>query len=70
MSRVYVAGVGLTKVDEHWKTSLEQLVTEASLKALDDAGLESVDAIYVGSMLSEILQEQGHLGAVLAEELG
>lgn len=69
-SKVYVAGVGLTKVDEHWWTSLEYLMTEASLKALDDAGVNKVDSIYVGSMLSPILQEQGHLGALLAEELG
>lgn len=70
MSKVYVAGIGLTKIDEHWWTSLENLMTEASLKALEDAGLSRVDSIYVGSMLSLILQEQGHLGALLAEELG
>ncbi|MEM1584286.1 MAG: beta-ketoacyl synthase N-terminal-like domain-containing protein [Nitrososphaerota archaeon] len=70
MSRVYIAGVGLTKVDEHWWISLENLMTEASIKALDDAGLSRIDSIYVGSMLSLILQEQGHLGALLAEELG
>ncbi|MEN2974846.1 MAG: thiolase domain-containing protein [Candidatus Caldarchaeales archaeon] len=70
MRRVYVAGVGLTKVDEHWRASLEYLMTEASLKAIDDAGISSVDSIYVGSMLSQILQEQSHLGALLAEELG
>jgi len=70
MSKVYVAGVGLTKIDEHWWMSLEYLMTEASLKALDDAGISRVDSIYVGSMLSPILQEQSHLGALLAEELG
>ena len=70
MSKVYVAGVGLTKIDEHWWVSLEYLMTEASLKALDDAGISRVDSIYVGSMLSPILQEQCHLGALLAEELG
>lgn len=70
MGKVYVVGVGLTKVDEHWHSSLEQLMAEASLRALDDAGLSRVDSIYVGSMLSTILQEQGHLGALLAEELG
>ncbi|MCS7126594.1 MAG: thiolase domain-containing protein [Aigarchaeota archaeon] len=70
MSKVYVAGVGLTKVDEHWRESLEYLMAEASLKALDDAGISRVDSIYVGSMLSQVLQEQSHLGALLAEELG
>lgn len=69
-NKIYIAGAGLTKIDENWWASLEYLMTEASLKALDDAGISEVDSIYVGSMLSTILQEQGHLGALLAEELG
>lgn len=70
MGKVYVAGVGFTKVGEHWRTSMESLLAEAAEKAVEDAGIGGVDAIYAGSMVSEILQEQGHLGALLAEELG
>ncbi len=70
MPRVFIAGVGFTKIAEHWDKSLEQLMAEASVKALEDAELSSVNRIYVGNMLGEFLQEQSHLGAVLAEKLG
>ena len=70
MRRVAIIGVGCTKVGEHWRSSLQDLFFEASMKALDDAQVESVDAIYVGNMLSSYLQEQGHLGALMADSIG
>ena len=70
MGRVYVAGVGLTKVAEHWDRGLEQLMAEAAVKALGDAGVTGVDSIYVGNMAGEALQEQAHLGALVAEAIG
>ncbi len=70
MGEVFVAGVGLTKIAEHWDKSLEQLMAEAALKALDDAGVSSVNSIYVGNALGELLQDQSNLGALVAEESG
>jgi len=70
VTKVYVAGVGFTKIAEHWDKSLEQLMAEASVKALESAGLMAVNAIYVGNMLGEVLQEQGHLGSIIAEYVG
>jgi acetyl-CoA C-acetyltransferase len=37
---------------------------------MDDAGLERVDAIYVGNMTSDRLNRQRHLGALVADHLG
>jgi len=70
MGKVFVAGVGFTKIAEHWDKNLEQLMVEAAVKALDSAGLSSVNSIYVGNALGEVLQEQTNLGALLAEEAG
>ncbi|RLF98804.1 MAG: thiolase domain-containing protein [Candidatus Wolframiiraptor sp.] len=70
MGKVFVAGVGFTKIAEHWDKSLEQLMAEAAAKALEDAGIPSVNSIYVGNMMGEALQEQAHLGTLLAEDLG
>lgn len=72
MSRVFIAGVGATAIDEHWDKSLRDLMREASLQAIRDAGLEKkdVEAIYVSNMSSGYLQGQEHLGSLLATWLG
>ena len=70
MGKVFIAGIGFTKIAEHWDRSLEDLMVEAALKAFDNAGLSEVDSIYVGNALAEVLQEQTHLGAAVAEDLG
>lgn len=70
MRRVAIVGVGCTKVDEHWKTSIRDLFTEAALKALDEAGVDRVDALYVGNMFADCAQSQGHLGAMMADSIG
>jgi acetyl-CoA acetyltransferase len=70
MAGVYVAGVGFTKIAEHWDKDLEQLMAEAAVKALEDAGVSTVNAIYVGCALGEHLQCQANLGALMAECAG
>jgi len=70
MRKVAIIGVGCTKVGEHWGTSLRDLFTEAALAALSDAGIEKVEALYVGNMFSGYVQEQEHLGALLADSIG
>lgn len=67
MRDVYVAGIGQTKVGEHWDISLRHLALEAMLAALKDAGVEQVDMLLVGNMLSGELTAQEHLGALLAD---
>lgn len=70
MRRVAIVGVGCTKVGEHWRVSIRDLFTEAALKALDEAGVERVDALYVGNMFADYAQNQGHLGAMMADSIG
>jgi acetyl-CoA C-acetyltransferase len=70
MRPVAVAGVGLTKVSEHWEKGLKSLFTEAAYKAFEDANIREIDALYVANMGAPILQGQMHLGAMLADVLG
>ena len=38
--------------------------------ALEDAGLEQVDALYLSNMLADELQSQKHVAALVADEAG
>ncbi len=70
MREVAVLGIGQTRVEEHWDKSLRELAGEAVLAAMDDAHLSSVDAIYVGNMMSGSANKQQHLGAYIADWVG
>ncbi|KYH38350.1 MAG: acetyl-CoA acetyltransferase [Candidatus Hecatellales archaeon B24] len=69
MRKTAIIGVGCTKVGEFWDKSLRDLAVEASWKALDQAGVSKVDALYVGSALCQLVQNQGNLGALIADSL-
>lgn len=70
MRQVAILGVGQTPVREHWPLSLRQLTVEAGRAALNDAGLETVDGLYVSNMTSGRLNQQRQLGALVADHLG
>ena len=67
MREVAILGIGQTPVSEHWEKSLLILAGEAIFAALQDAGRESAQAIYVGNMLSGILAKQEQLGSMIAD---
>jgi acetyl-CoA C-acetyltransferase len=71
MRDVAVVGLGLNKKwGELWDLSLRDLVVEASLSAIKDAGVDHLDSMVVGCMSSGLFTGQEHLGAVLADYLG
>jgi acetyl-CoA C-acetyltransferase len=70
MRRVAVAGIGLTKVSEHWELGLKDLFTEVAIKAFEDAGTGEIDGLYIANMGAALLQGQLHLGAMLADAIG
>ncbi len=67
---VFVLGVGMTPVAEHWSTSLRELALEAMRAAMADAGGVQPQALYVANALAPILSGQSHLGALLADFAG
>lgn len=70
MRQVAILGVGQVPVREHWDTSIRQLAVDAGRAALEDAGVDKVDGIYVGNMTSGNLNQQRQLGALVADFLG
>jgi acetyl-CoA acetyltransferase len=52
MREVAILGIGQIKIDEHWEKSLREIGGEAAFAAMQDAGMEKVDSLYVGNMLS------------------
>ena len=70
MRDVAIIGVGMTQFGELWEKSLRDLWVEAALNAMDDAGVDHVDSIYIGSMSGGLFTHQEHLAALLADYLG
>jgi len=70
MREVCVIGVGMTKFGELWTKSLRDIFVEAGIKAIDDAGVDHIDAMYVGSMTPGLFVGQEHIGALMADYLG
>ncbi|HVP24077.1 MAG TPA: beta-ketoacyl synthase N-terminal-like domain-containing protein [Conexivisphaerales archaeon] len=69
MSKVFVAAAGLVPVGEHWRKSIADLMTEASLEAMNQLPDAKPDRIIVGNMLSAVGAQQEQLGALLASQL-
>jgi acetyl-CoA C-acetyltransferase len=70
MREVAIIGVGQVPVREHWELAIRDLAVQAGRAALADGGLHRPDAIYVGNMTSGSLNQQRHLGALVADYLG
>ncbi|HEU0294286.1 MAG TPA: thiolase domain-containing protein [Anaerolineales bacterium] len=70
MQKVAILGIGQTKIDEHWDLSLREIGGNAAFAALQDAGLEKVDALFVGNMLSPLVDGQNQLGTFFSDWIG
>jgi acetyl-CoA C-acetyltransferase len=70
MRTVAILGIGQTKIDEHWTKSLRELAGEAAFAALAEAGMKRADALFVGNMLSPIVNGQNQLGTFISDWIG
>lgn len=70
MRPVAIIGIGQTQIDEHWNYSLRELAGFATLDAMADAGREGADGIFVGNMLSGMVDKQNSLGIMIADWVG
>lgn len=70
MRELAIIGIGQTPVSENWGQSIREIAGEAVLSALDDAGLETADGLFIGNMLSGMLSKQESLGALVADWVG
>jgi acetyl-CoA C-acetyltransferase len=60
----------MSKWGELWEKSLRDMFVEVALGAMDDAGVDKIDSMYVGCMSSGLFVDQEHLASVLADYLG
>jgi acetyl-CoA C-acetyltransferase len=70
MRQVAILGIGQIKVDEHWDLSLRELGGNAAFAAMQDAGMDNVDALFVGNMLSPLVSAQNQLGTFFSDWIG
>jgi len=70
MRDVAIIGVGMTHFGELWSQGIRDMFAEAALKAMDNAGIEKIDSLYVGCMSSGLYTKQEHLGSVMADYIG
>jgi acetyl-CoA C-acetyltransferase len=66
---VSILGVGQTPVANHESLSLRSLAVRACRAAIADAGVDHVDAIFVGNMLSNEMTGQSHLGPLIGSAI-
>lgn len=72
MREVAVIGIGMTEFGELWQKSFRELVAEAGVKAILDAGIEGedIDAMYIGGMSTGRFIGQEHVGSLALEVAG
>ena len=70
MRQVAILGISQNKIDEHWDLSLREIGGNAAFAALQDAGMDQVDALFVGNMLSPLVNGQNQLGTFFADWIG
>ena len=70
MRNVAVLGIGQTIIDEQWDKSLREIAGEAAFAAMQDAGVEHPDGLFVGNMLSPLVGGQNQLGTFIADWVG
>ncbi|MBI5351263.1 MAG: thiolase domain-containing protein [Chloroflexi bacterium] len=70
MRKIAILGIGQIKIGEHWEKSLREIGGEAAFAAMQDAGIEKVDSLFVGNMLSPIVNGQNQLGTFFADWIG
>lgn len=70
MREVCVIGVGMNRWGELWDKSIRDIFVESALLAMEDAGIDKIDSMYVGCMTSGVFVGQEHLASLLADYLG
>lgn len=65
---VSIVGIGQIPIQKANPCSLKQMGAEVVRRAMEDAGVEEVDGLFAGNMLSDELQNQKHIATLIASE--
>ena len=69
---VSIAGAASTKFGKHEDASSRELFRDAAAAALEETTLSiaDVEAVYVGNFMGALTDDQGHMGALMADYVG
>jgi len=67
---VYITGIGQINVEKAAELSPREMGAKAIRAAMADAGVDMVDALYLGNMLSGMISHQQQLAPIVATEAG
>lgn len=70
MREVALVAAGMTRFGEIWETSLRDLFVEAAAEALEQAGVDHLDEVYVGNMSGGQFVGQEHVAPLMVDHLG
>lgn len=70
MRSVSIVGVGQSPVGELWNQSARHIAYNAISMAMEEAGVDTAGALFVGNMLSGSLLEQEHFATLIADFCG
>jgi acetyl-CoA C-acetyltransferase len=70
MREVAIIGTGMIKWGELWEKSVRDLAVEAAISCLEDAGIDKIDAITIGSMSGGLFNDQEHFASLIPDYLG
>jgi acetyl-CoA C-acetyltransferase len=70
MRPIAILGIGQTVIEEQWDKSIRDLAADAVITAMHDAGRESAEGVFVGNMMSGIINGQNALGPLVADWAG
>jgi acetyl-CoA C-acetyltransferase len=70
MREIAIVGIGQTPIGEHWDQSIREIAGEAVFAAKADAGVDRVDGVFIGNMLSGMVTRQENLGSMVTDWIG
>lgn len=70
MRETAILEIGQIPVADHWNKSLLEIAGEPVLQIFEKTGLNNVDGVFFGNMLSGAVNNQLHLGSYLGDWLG
>ncbi|MER2262239.1 MAG: beta-ketoacyl synthase N-terminal-like domain-containing protein [Psychrobacillus sp.] len=70
MTHVYIHGIGMTQFGTFVNRTMKDLLLDACIQALEDAGNPKVDAVFIGNFMGGSIYNQEILGAIVANDLG
>ncbi|MEM4810004.1 MAG: thiolase domain-containing protein [Desulfurococcaceae archaeon] len=70
MDKVFIVGVGMTRIGRFFDKHAKDLFFEALWKAIEDAGYVKPQAMVIGNMTSSVLMGQDSLAALLVDHAG